>query len=264
LNRRRIYTVARRQWWSSKRAPFRIFDVALWPVLDILLWGSMGVALSRAGTTTGPSPVALLLSGIMMFNIFFQWQIGITTGFLEESTWTRNLLNVIVSPVSDAEYVLGVALYTLGKALMALCTVTITSFVLFGFGIGRLGWELIPLAFSLTLAGGALGIFVIGVVLRFGQSAEILVWGFNYVVQVVSGVFFPISALPGVFRWLGRITPTSYAFSSLRELVTTGHASTSGMLVALLGSLVALVAACAYSLAMMRQFRRRGYITRFS
>ena len=50
----------------------------------------------------------------------------------------------------------------------------------FGFtvlSIFDVGWALIPIGSVLLIAGWSISLFVIGLVLRFGQSAEVMAWG---------------------------------------------------------------------------------------
>ena len=65
----------------------------------------------------------------------------------------------------------------------------------------------------LLLVGWAVSLFVIGLILRYGQSAEILAWGTNFVMLALSGVFNPISALPAAVQPIARILPTTFAFA---------------------------------------------------
>ena len=69
-----------------------------------------------SGETEEAAPY--LLAGIIMFHILFQSQIAVATGFMEE-TWSRNLLNVLTTPVTEVEYVAGTAVFGLAKVLLA-------------------------------------------------------------------------------------------------------------------------------------------------
>ena len=44
------------------------------------------------------------MSGIALWHVVYQSQIGLGTGFLEE-TWSRNMLNLMVTPITELEYV---------------------------------------------------------------------------------------------------------------------------------------------------------------
>ncbi len=64
-----------------------------------------------------------------------------------------------------------------------------------------------PVVGVLLIVGFAVGLVNIGLMLRFGQSAEIFTWGINFLLLAVSGVFNPISALPAALQPLARILP---------------------------------------------------------
>ena len=103
-----------------------------------------------------------------------------------------------------------------------------------------------------------------GLVLRFGSGAEALAWGVMFVVMPLSGVFYPIDALPGALQPVAHLLPTTPAFEALRGLVD-GDALDMGLLgTSLFGALVALLAAAAFLVRQLTVFRRRGYITRYT
>ena len=131
-----------------------------------------------------------------MFHILYQLQIAICTGFMEE-TWSRNVLNILTTPVTEAEYILGVALFGLAKLVLAMAALTVMAIAFFGFNLTSVGWGLLPITAVLLLAGWSIGMAVIGLMLRYGQSAEILAWGINFLVMALSGVFNPVEAIPG-------------------------------------------------------------------
>ena len=173
MNLRRIKVVIRRHAFVLWRAPHRWFDIGFWPLMDIILWGSLGTYVAR-NTTGAHSGTPYLIAGIMMFHILFQSQIAVGTGFLEE-TWSRNLLNVLTTPVTEFEYLAGTATFGLFKVMFALLTLSVTAYGFFRFDLGSIGWSIIPIALILTIVGWSAGIANIGIVLRFGQGAEILI-----------------------------------------------------------------------------------------
>lgn len=258
----RIRTVIRRHAYVLWRAPHRWFDIGFWPVMDVILWGSLGTYVATQDADAGAT-APFLLAGIMMFHVIFQSQIAVATGFMEE-TWSRNLLNVVTTPVREVEYVIGTALFGFAKVAFALLSLSITALIFFGFDLGGVGWSLVPIVAILTVVGWGLGIANIGIVLRFGQGAEILIWGSNFILMAFSGVFNPVDALPDSLQWISSALPSTYAFDGLRS-VLDGDAMTSGQITkGLIGSAVFLVGGVWFSTAMLRTFRRRGFVTRFS
>src|SRR5258708_37941725 len=136
----RVRAVARRHAYVLQRAPQRWFDVVFWPVGDALLFGSLGVYFSRQ-SHAGKAGVAFLLTGILLFHVVFQAEISVSTGFMEE-TWSRNLLNLLVTPLTEVEYVAGVALFGLLKLARVVIRVAVAAFALVAFNITTLALSL--------------------------------------------------------------------------------------------------------------------------
>jgi ABC-2 type transport system permease protein len=256
----RVLAVARRHAYVLQRAPQRWFDVVFWPVVDAILFGSLGVYFSRA-SGTGARGVAFLLSGILLFHVVFQAEISLATGFMEE-TWSRNLLNLMVTPLTEVEYMAGVVLFGLAKLVMGVLTVALVSFGLFAFRITDLGLALIPIVAILLLVGWSVGLVVIGLILRVGQGAEILAWGLLAFVMPLSGIFYPVSALPGGLQPLAALLPTTHVFSAARTVVAGHHLPWGQVGLAAIGGVVLAAAAATYVTQMLRVFRSRGYISR--
>ena len=259
----RIKTVMRRHVYVLWRAPHRWFDIAFWPLMDVVLWGSLGTYVASLDGPESGASTSYLLAGIITFHILFQSQMAVATGFMEE-TWSRNLLNVLTTPVTEVEYVAGTALFGFAKVALALTTLTITALVFFGFHLSSIGWALVPIAAILVLVGWAVGIAGIGVVLRFGQGAEVITWGSNFILMALSGVFNPIDALPGVLQPIARLLPSTYAFSALREVLAGQPLPWDQIRAGLIGAVVFVVLGFVYAARMLRTFRKRGFVTRFS
>jgi ABC-2 type transport system permease protein len=259
---RRVRTVVRRHAYVLWRSPHRWFDIVVWPLFDVLLWGSLGAFVaqendaSRAGTT-------YLLAGIMLFHVLFQSQIAVSTGFMEE-TWTRNLLNMMTTPLREVEYVAGLAVYGLAKLTAAMGMVCLTALAFYGFGLGEVGWGLVPIVGILLVIGWAMAMLVVGLLLRFGQSAEIIAWASTFLVLSLSGVFNPVSAIPGPLQPVANALPTTYAFGAARDLLDGRAMPWGDLAIAALGALVLLVLSMVYVTRKLAQFRHRGWVTRYS
>jgi ABC-2 type transport system permease protein len=256
----RVRAVARRHAYVLQRAPQRWFDVVFWPVVDAILFGSLGVYFSRT-SGTGSRGVAFLLSGIILFHVVFQAEISVATGFMEE-TWSRNLLNLMVTPLTEIEFVAGVALFGLAKLVMGVATVSLVAFALFAFGITDLGLALIPIVAILLLVGWSVGLIVIGLILRVGMGAEILAWGVIAMLMPLSGVFYPTSALPGLLQPVAALLPTTHAFDAARSVVAGQPLPWGQLGVAAITSVVLALVAVAFVTRMLRVFRSRGFISR--
>ena len=257
----RIKAIARRHAYVLQRSPHRLFDVTIWPLVDVLMFGSLAVFLARASTTQ--AAFGYVLAGVLLWQIVYQSQISLSTGFLEE-TWSRNLLNLMVTPLREIEYVLGVALFGLVKLFMGLAVVTLTALLLYSFDISDLGWSLVPIAGVLLAVGAVISFFVIGLVLRFGAGAEALAWGLLFLALPLSGVFYPVAALPAILRPISQALPSTHAFEATRAVIDGRGIDWGQLGVAYALVAVALVVALAFLRRMLTVFRRRGYVTRYS
>ncbi len=258
----RIRAVMQRHWVVLRRSPHRWFEISFWPFMDVLLWGSLGAYIAKQ-TPSSNASTTYLLAGLTMFWVFTQAQFSIALGVNEE-TWTRNILNVFTTPIREIEYIAGIALFGLIKLVACLVTLTVATAVLFDFDVGQVGWGLLPISLLLIINGWALGLVAVGLVLRFGQSAEILIWGLNYTLLAVSGVFFPIQSLPGPFHFVAYVLPTSRLFAAVRSVIDGGSLPWTSLAISTGASLVFLGLATLFALRLLRVFRHRGYVTRYS
>ncbi|GIU87187.1 MAG: ABC transporter [Acidimicrobiia bacterium] len=259
----RVRAIARRHAYVLVRSPHRLFDVTLWPLVDVLLFGALAQFVGGADRSSAAQAAGYLLAGIVLWHVIYQSQIAMSTGFLEE-TWTRNLLNMMVTPVREVEYVAGVALFGMVKLLMGVGVMVLGAFAFFSFDTWSLGFGLVPIGAVLLVVGWAISLLVIGLVLRFGSGAEALAWGVMFVLMPLSGVFYPVESLPGALQPVALALPTTHAFEALRALVDTGTLPWREVAIAAAGSIVLVALALAYLVQMLRLFRRRGYVTRYT
>jgi ABC-2 type transport system permease protein len=257
-----VLAIARRHAYVLQRSPHRLFDVTVWPLVDVLLFGSLGVFISRHGGA-GSIAFAYLLSGIVLWHVVYQSQIALSTGLLEE-TWSRNLLNLMVTPMSEVQYVVGVTLFGMIKLVIGVGVAGLTALGFYAFNATSLGWEILPVVAVLLTVGWVIALFVIGIVLRFGSGAEALAWGILFIVMPLSGIFYPVRALPAVLRPLAMALPTTHAFAAGRALLQHRGLPWGQLGIAAASTAGLLVAAVAFAVAMLSLFRKRGYITRYS
>jgi ABC-2 type transport system permease protein len=259
----RIRAVARRHAYVLMRAMHRLFDVTLWPLVDVLLFGALAEFVGGGDASAGEQAAGYLLAGIVLWHVIYQSQIAVSTGFLEE-TWTRNILNLMVTPLREVEYVAGVALFGMAKLAIGVAVMVLGALVFFGFDTSTLGFGLVPIAAVLLAVGWGISLFVIGLVLRFGSGAEALAWGMMFVLLPLSGVFYPVDALPTIVQPIAWALPTTHAFAALRDLVDGQGLDWAELGLAAGGTVVLILLGCWYLVAMLRRFRRRGYVTRYT
>ena len=132
----RARTIVRRLNYVVARSPHRWFEVLVFPAIDVLLWGSLGRFAAEQGGSGAGAPT--LLAGIMLNHFLFQTEVSLATGFMEE-TWSRNLLNMLTTPIRELEYLLGIVIYGLGKLVVAIAAVNLCAYLFYDFWLGELG-----------------------------------------------------------------------------------------------------------------------------
>jgi ABC-2 type transport system permease protein len=259
----RVLAMGQRHWYVLRRSPHRLFDVLLWPVVDMLLFASLAVFAASRTLTGGQQFLAYVLAGLILWQVIYQSQISLSTGFLEE-TWSRNLLNLMATPLREWEYVAGVALFGLAKLLCGVTIVAVLAWTTYAFDVTTMGFGLLPVAALLLAIGWSIALFVIGLVLRFGSGAEAFAWGVLFTMMPLSGVFYPVSALPGPLQPVAQTLPTTHAFAAGRLLVTGAPMPWGELALATAGTTAMVALALGFLWLMLRQFRARGYVTRYS
>jgi len=209
-----------RHMYLYKRSIPRLLEVFYWPLLDLLVWGFITVYFAQFREKL-PGFVTYFIGALILWDILFRSQQGISVSFLED-VWSRNLLNLFASPLNPAEYILSLMVVSVAKLAIVTTVMVTLAWVLYSFNIFLIGLSLIPFVFNLIVMGWAIGIITTALILRFGQEAEVLAWALGFLFMPVSAVFYPVSVLPSFLRAIARLVPASYIFEGMREVVATG------------------------------------------
>ncbi len=259
---RRVQAIAVRHLLVTVRNWQRVFDIAVWPAVDTILYGSIATYAQRAPAGSHARTALSVVAGIVMWHLVYQAEIAVATGFFEESH-SRQLPSLLVTPLRPIEWVLGTALQGLAKVVLGIAAVAGTAAALYGYDMFDAGPAILPVMGLLLLNGWALALIVVGLVLYFGAGSEGLTWGLLFVILPLSGAFYPVSALPSAVRPLSAVLPTSYTFTAARDV--TAHSASAGahIAVAALATAVLMAFSIAFVTGSLRIFQRRGFISRY-
>jgi ABC-2 type transport system permease protein len=260
---RRIMAIMIRQWYVTLRGLHRLLDIAVWPVIDMLLYGSIAMYVRQAGTTSGATRTALaVVAGIIMWHVVYQTQLSVSTSFFEE-IYSRQLPSLLTTPLRPVEWIIGAALQGLAKVAIGVTAVATAAAVFYGFGLLDTGLAIVPVMALLLLTGWVLALVVIGLVMLLGSGTETIAYGLLFVILPLSGAFYPVSILPRAIQPISAVLPTTYSFAAARAVATGDPAPWGEIGVAALGTLTATAAAVAFAAYALRAFQRRGYIGRY-
>jgi len=224
----RVMAFTTRHLYLYKRSLPRLMEIFYWPFLDLVLWGFVTIYLVQFKGQL-PNFVAFFLGALILWDILFRSQQGISVSFLEDM-WARNILNIFVTPISPMEYIVALMLVSIVKLAAASVVMVLLAWLFYSFNIFLIGISLIPLIANLVIMGWTVGIVTTALILRFGQEAEVLAWAVAFLFQPVSAVFYPVSVLPHFLQIIAGVIPSSYVFEGMRRVITSGDFPVSDLL----------------------------------
>ncbi len=205
-----------------RRSVPRTLEIVFWPVMDLLVWGFVGLYVQGLSTDPRAQIVAVLVNAMIFWDILYRSQQSISISFTED-IWTQNILNLLVSPLRIKEWVFAAFLYGLAKTTVITVLLSILAWTLYSTHVvAATGFYLIPLMANLLFFGWAVGIFTSSLVIRWGHAAEALNWGIPFLIQPLSAVFYPVAILPAPLQAVARLIPSTYVFEGMRAVIKTG------------------------------------------
>jgi ABC-2 type transport system permease protein len=216
----RITALVTRHLYLYRRSLPRLMEIFYWPFLDLVVWGFITVYLMRFQGQI-PGVVTFFLGALILWDVLFRAQQGITISFLEE-IWARNLMNLFASPLKPSEFLAATMAMSVFKVLAVAIVMVVAALVFYSYNVFMIGLALIPFVLNLIVAGWTIGVLTTSLIMRFGQEAEVLAWGMVFLFQPISCVFYPMEVLP---RWLQAIAwgnPAAHIFEGMRAVLASG------------------------------------------
>ena len=254
---RRVRAMVRRSFLAQSRNPGYWFLLLVLPLVDGLLFGSIGVAFDG-----GDQPVVLMVTGILLFHLIWQLTLAGSFGLLDE-VWSRNLMNLVATPLTERELLSSFGIVGLVRTCVASLMIGGVGLVFFAVSPTSAGIVLVPSAVLLLAFGWAVALFVVGMTLQYGDKAEVFSWGTLVLLMPLSGVFYPVEDLPGALQAVAAVVPLTHVFDAVRTGIEEGTVAWGQLGIAAAGTAVIAVASAWFAAHQLRRFRRHGWITKF-
>jgi ABC-2 type transport system permease protein len=259
LSARRIGAIFRRHAYLLMGSWPRILELVYWPSVQMLLWGYLTLFLQQESGLVARA-AGLFLSAVLLWDTLFRGQLGVALCFLEEM-YARHLGHLFVSPLRPWELVAAIFGISLGRVAIGVGGAALLAVPVFDFSLPRaLGWSLLPFVAVLLAFGWAIGLVIAGLVLRLGLAAESLAWGAIFLIQPLSGVYYPVAVLPGPLQALAWCLPSAAVFEGMRAVLIAGRLDPGLLAWAVATLLVWLAIGAAAFLGLFRAARRRGLL----
>lgn len=214
----------------------RLVDIFVWPILELFMFGFLSnfIASVSAGFSQA---VAVILGALIFWHFFGRTMNEIVMAFTDD-IYSRNLNNILITPLSTWELILGLVLSGLIKLSANLIIVLPLSWWLYRLNIFDIGPMSIVYVLILTTWGISLGLLTAATHFIFGHRAGALSWAIAGIIQPFSLIFYPRSVLPAVAEKITYLIPSSYVFEAFRFHLSTKTVDLTGLIIA--GSLTAL------------------------
>jgi ABC-2 type transport system permease protein len=184
----------------------RMFEMMYWPTVQLLTWGFLQTYL------------ATLIGAVLLWDILLRGQQGFSFSFLEEM-WSRNIANLMMSPLRPAEFIAAMMTISLIRLFVAMIPVTILAILFFGFNLWSLGAALAAFFAVLIFFAWSVGLLVSGLILRFGLGAENFAWSLMFLIQPLGCVYYPVAILPYWLQVICWTLPPTYVFEGMRGVL---------------------------------------------
>jgi ABC-2 type transport system permease protein len=136
--------------------------------------------------------------------------------------------------------------------------VSVFAIAFFGFNVYGLGLWLVAFFLNLVLTSWAFGLFVCGLLLRYGLGAENIAWSLMFVLMPLCCVYYPLAILPPWLQWISLSLAPTYVFEGMRAILLQGTVDILLMAKALAINAVYLAAGALAFTVYLEDARRRG------
>jgi ABC-2 type transport system permease protein len=236
--------------------------VFYWITLELFLWGFITVWLQGIVKEDLKTTLAtVLIGGLIFWHIFYKAQQTVAISFLEE-IWSRNVLNIFASPIKPKEFITGLIIICIADAVFSLLLMALLAGLLYAFNIWTLGFYIIPFFLNALIFGWALGLVIIGFLLRFGPGIEVMAWSLPILFQPFSAVFYPVSVLPVIFQKIAFFVPASHLFEGMRLIITKHVFPLDHIIWASILNVVYIIVGIMFFYWMLRSARKKGALSR--
>jgi ABC-2 type transport system permease protein len=249
----------RRHLYLLKGSWPRILELAYWPTVQMILWGFITRFL-MGHTDLLAGAAGLFLSAVLLWDVLFRSQLSVSLLFMEEM-WSRQLGHLFISPLRPYELVISLFTMSVIRVLIGVGGAALLAMPIHHFSIfDSLGPALVAFFMNLLWFGWAMGLMITALVMRLGLGAESLAWALIFLIQPLSGVYYPIATLPVWLQPLAWLLPSAPTFEGMRAVLLDDTFRADLLVHAVFLNIAWMALAVVVFLALFRSARNRGLL----
>ncbi len=249
-----------KHWKIMSRRPGEIAWILLYPFIGILSIGILAFFLISKGAPL--ESMMFVFVGVIVWNFYGISQRGITYGITFD-IWNNCLKHSFAGKSSIGHFITGNSIFGLLSSLAAFALVGVVGFILFGFNIFAVGAFLVNLFFVFLFATGV-GLMINGLMVAKGEKYMSIIWMGTGIIMVFSGVYYPVSILPGAVQAVSYAIPATHSIISMRAALGAGlDIAVAELVIGAALSLVYLAIGALIFRNAVNRGRRSGMITKY-
>lgn len=257
MNPGRIKAVLLHAWYHLNHSVETWVDLFWFTLINIFVFGLITLYFFEGGSVQA----GYMLMGLILWGVLYIGQYSITVAALWE-IWSKSFTTLFISPLTLGEFIFGHMIGGVLKSLAVFFLTAAVTILLYDFSIFSLGWILIILIAELLVFSWSSGIFLLALIIRFGTTIQSLAWGFIYLIQPLSAVFFPVEVLPASVRWISWGIPVTYVFEAAREKLSLGTVNWQFLLLSTILNLFYLLLSLWFIFRMLERGKKTGSFAR--
>lgn len=254
----RVAAVVLRHVYLLRTSWPRIFELMYWPTMQMVLWGFISGFFADHSSYVAQA-AGVLIGAVLLWDVLFRAHLGFSLSFVEE-VWSRNLVNLAVSPLSAGEYLLALVVMSFLRTLISVLPAAGLAIVFYAYSIFSLGLPLIAFFTLLLVFGWAVGMVVSAIILRAGEGAIGVAWMVVFLLAPVSAIYYPVASLPAWLQPVAWMLPAAPVFEGMRAVVLEQTVRVDLLIHAAAADLVYLAIGAGVFLWSFHVARRRGLL----
>lgn len=255
---RRVAALVVRYLYLMRSSWPRLLELAYWPTVQMILWGLINRFLAGHSDWVAQTG-GLLIGAVLLWDVLFRAQLGVSLPFFEEM-YSRNLGNLFVTPLRPFELALALLLISLLRTVIGVGAAAGLAILLYRYSVFDMGLALVAFFSLLMIMGWSIGLMVVALVMRWGLGAEGLAWAIIFAFAPLSGIYYPVSVLPGWLQGVALSMPSAHVFEGMRALVREHYFSMHHFWAAAALNVVYIAVGFALFLLAHRVARKRGLL----
>jgi ABC-2 type transport system permease protein len=257
MNWYRIRAILLHSWYHASHSMETWIDLLWFTIFEALVFGFMTLFFAQNDASFAQA----LMLGLVLWEVVRIGQYSITVSVMWE-IWSKSFSSMFISPLTLKEMMTGQMLSGLIKTLLVTVLVSLISYFFFDFSVLQLGiWFGVYFLILLGFAYAA-GIFITGLIFRYGTDIQSLAWGLIFMLQPISAVFYPLSILPVQIQWLAKLSPITFVMEAARAQLQGQGIDFSQLAIALGLTVIYFIGASLFLNKMYQSSRKTGSFAR--